>query len=100
MVTPMGAETAPIIKLPTTIDDTIGWWEYLYREAGEQHVDYVSSWLGRQDLFFLLVVLCKRIDLNRDWLFDRIRMVQDEPNGCIDLWAREHGKSSIITFGQ
>ena len=55
--------------------------------------------LGRTDLFYLLVRLLRREDLNKDWLFDRCREVQAEPDGYLDLWAREHGKSSIITFG-
>lgn len=59
----------------------------------------IEQWLGRNDLFYLLVRILRRVDLNKDWLFDRCREVQTQPNGHLDLWAREHGKSSIITFG-
>ena len=51
------------------------------------------------DLFFLLVYVLGRADLNRDWYFARCREVQAAPNGYLDLWGREHGKSSLITFG-
>jgi phage terminase large subunit-like protein len=68
-------------------------------KEGPQAVKHVMAELGKHDLFFLLVVLCSRKDIDRDWLFDRCREVQAEPNGYLDLWAREHFKSSIITFG-
>lgn len=51
------------------------------------------------DLFFLLVYVMNRQDLNTDFHFQRCREVQKDPNGNLDLWAREHGKSSIITLG-
>ena len=61
------------------------------------------------DLYYLLVRVCNRVDMlpcrsrpgfvDNQFAFERCREVQDNPDGFLDLWAREHWKSSIITFG-
>jgi predicted phage terminase large subunit-like protein len=55
---------------------------------------------AQKDLFFLLTYIMNRRDADKDWLFDRCREVQDAPNDMIDLWSREHYKSTIITFAK
>jgi hypothetical protein len=55
--------------------------------------------LGCNDRFFLLVGLCNRIDMIHPWVFARCREVEHSPDNHLDLWARGHMKSSIVTFG-
>jgi len=52
------------------------------------------------DLFYLLTRACSRMDIDNDFLFHRCMEVQADPDGYLDLWAREHYKSTIITFGK
>lgn len=70
----------------------------MFREAKPEELPAVQRWLCLNDLFFLLVFVLNRKDADRDWIFARCREVQASPDGHIDIWAREHFKSSILTF--
>lgn len=50
------------------------------------------------DLYWLLRYGLSRPDTQKQWILDRCREVESDPDNHLDLWSREHFKSSIITF--
>ncbi len=62
--------------------------------------------LCKKDLFFVLYFGLGRDDINNEpkgidkhFLIRAIREVEEDHDGTLDLWAREHYKSTIITYG-
>jgi len=72
----------------------------IYKEALEAADPKALRRLCKEDLFFLILIACKRNDINDEWLYARCREVEQNPDGYLDLWARKHYKSTIITFGK
>lgn len=92
------------------VGQAIRFWDAFEKEgkAKKKYFEAVRL-LCQNDLYYLLVRICGRVDMlpctdrpgfiDNEFAFERCREVENNPDGYLDLWSREHWKSSIITFG-
>jgi predicted phage terminase large subunit-like protein len=93
------AQVAELRALP--MKDAISYWDAVEAEGRRTgRAEQAVRILVLADLYYLLVRVCRRVDMLNDFAFARCREVEADPDGHLDLWAREHFKSSIITFGK
>lgn len=71
----------------------------IYEEALSKGDTEQLRKLCKFDLFFLMTIACQRKDLDNDFCYQGCREVEEEQDSIMDLWSREHYKSSIKTFG-
>ena len=92
------------------VDQCLRYWDAVEAEGRRTgKLNQVIRILCQNDLYYLLVRVCGRTDMmpcvnrpkyvDNQFAFDRCREVEANPDGYVDLWAREHWKTSIGSFG-
>ena len=110
------------MPLPQSDPNEVAVWEVInylsdflpratYRQAMRVHYEILEEvrlenyppWLIAEtckfDRFLLLTHVLNQSHCWHEWVYDRCREVEKDPDDYLDLWARGHFKSTIITFG-
>jgi predicted phage terminase large subunit-like protein len=83
--------------LPTTLEQYSTLQRSLLALSSAEQAQAIR-YLCLNDLYYLLRYALNRPDAEHQWILDRCREVQADPNDRLDLWSRGHYKSSIITL--
>ncbi len=81
--------------LRTPFTQILSLWDQL--DSNGTDVEAVAA-LALIDRYYLLIKLLGRGDAWHPWIYDRCREVELAPDGHLDIWGREHYKSTIITY--
>ena len=79
------------MRLPETLDEYYKLGNYISKAPVNECYEMARE-LFRRDLFFLLRFGCGRKDMEHPWLIARCKEVQENPDGYLDLWSRDHYK--------
>ena len=82
-------------NLEVPFEDIFDYWDS--KTAGGTNIPAIKA-LCLWDRYFLLVQIFSRRDVLHPWLYSRCREAEANPDGYLDLWARAHYKSTIITY--
>lgn len=85
-----------VITLPKSLEEYKSLINSLMRMGKDEQRMVMAEW-GKRDLYFLLRYVMGRTDAEHPFIFDRCRQFQASPYGHLDLWARGHYKSTVIT---
>lgn len=79
-----------------TLNQALSTYEHIIHD--DSVPDQQIADIAKGDRFFLLTHILHRPDAIDPWLFERCREVEADTDGHLDLWARAHYKSTLITF--